>query len=196
MKTFSIILISIIICRSLCFGQTNPLPEYYLPNTFSKPMNWVNAEKMRHEDVKIDTGHNQEISINQIPHHRISRELTFSNKLGFIKGQSDLYSFLEAKRQAILQYEKYFPYLISFLTDTTNVGLSNIDYPMIFTKDSPFLADTLIIKENLTSVAGRASCILNELTGETFAVVRPETTIPELNQYQLLWIVWIQKLDR
>lgn len=195
MKTFSIILLSFVSFKTLCFGQTKPISEYYLPKTFSKPGNWKNADKARAKSLKIDTSRNIEVFVKNVS-HAIPRALTLSDYLGMIHGQSDFYSFLAAKNRAILQYEKYFPYLISFLTDTTIVGLSNTDYPMIFTQDSPFLADTSIVKENLITVAGRVECILNELTDETFAMVQQKTTIAELKYYQLLWVNWIKQLKK
>jgi hypothetical protein len=175
-------------------AQTKPSTEFYLPATFVKPSNWINADKARTENLNIDTIHYLEVSIKVASKHAIPRALTLSDYLKMILGQSDFYTFLNCKQQAILQYRNYFPYLLSLLTDTTNVGLSNTDYPMLFIKGSPFLADSLINKDKLTTVAGRAGFILNELTGENFAVILPTSKVPELKKYQRLWVNWIKEL--
>jgi len=190
-------IVSLLIINSICFGQTKPSQSYYLPKTFSKTIYWHRADKLRENLLNKDTSeNNKQVVAPNFNGGRISEPITFSDYLRIIKKQSDFFTFLAAKNQAILEYKKYFPYLIDFLTDTSYVGLSDADNSLLFKNNSPFLADTLIIKENLQTVSGRAACILNELTGESFAIVQPSTKMAELKKYQLLWVDWIRKLKK
>jgi hypothetical protein len=115
------------------------------------------------------------------------------NFLKTVKEKSDFSVFLGAKSWAIKNYTEAFPYLISLLTDTTTVGLTNSADLIIPGRNLPFYGHGGVIDEDIFTVAGRASYILNDLTGESFAVVRPTTPMIELKNFQLLWLAWIEK---
>lgn len=50
-----------------------------------------------------------------------------------------------------------------------------------------------IIQEDLFTVAGRASWILNELTNEKFAVVHGNLTQQQSETFKEMWVDYLQK---
>ena len=192
MRKLSIILLSLFIFRP-CLGQTKPNAEYYLPKTFSKPDLWIKANKLREVNSNDDSNYKQNVVVT-IPSGRIARKLTLSDYLNMIRYQSDFYTFISAKNWVIKNYDIFFPYLISFLTDQTIVGLTDSTDSDIPPKDFELYKNGNITRKNLITVSGRATFILNELTGEYFAIATPSTTTAELINYQKLWVAWIRKL--
>jgi hypothetical protein len=52
------------------------------------------------------------------------------------------------------------------------------------------------MQEDIFTIAGRASWILNELTGEEFAVVHCSMTEVQANEYKRLWTEYIIELKK
>lgn len=66
----------------------------------------------------------------------------------------------------------------------------------IVTGDLEFYGHGGIITEDIFTVAGRASWILNELTGESFAEVHVNLTEKQSEEFKKQWMRYIAKLKR
>ena len=62
------------------------------------------------------------------------------------------------------------------------------------TGDLKFYGHGGVITEDLFTIAGRASWILNELTGEDFAIVHGNLTQFDAEKFKTLWTDYIDKL--
>jgi hypothetical protein len=188
MRTSIIITFFLFMFGIVSFGQTNPNSEYYLPKTFSKTKLWIKADKERagtnYNGTVVVVGYNG----------TVPDSMKLSDFLTSIKTQKSFSTFLDSKSWAVKNYSLVFPYLISLLTDTTTVGLTNTADLIIPGRNMKFYGHGGVIEEDIFTVSGRASYILNELTGENFAVVHPTTTMTELKNFQTFWTNWIKKL--
>ncbi len=164
---------------------------YYLPKPFSKTKLWLKADKDR-EGTKSGGG----VIVHFGYGGTIPDAMKLSDCIIAIKTEKDFNTFLGAKSWAVENYGEIFPYLIGMLTDTTTVGLTNTADLIIPGRDLPFAGHGGSINEDIFTVAGRTAYVLNDITGEKFAIVHPTTTINELKTFQRLWIDWITKLKR
>ena len=119
--------------------------------------------------------------------------------LALIDTATDL-SFRSAKSWCIKNYKQAFPYLVARLSDKRKIGLKNtadlIIWDRIGTGDLQFYGHGGAITEDVFTVAGRASWILNQLTGEEFAVVHGNLTQEEAEKFKELWIKYVDKLKK
>ncbi len=162
------------------FAQTNS--AHKLPKTFSKTELWMKTDKVgphiygRHE-------------------YEYSDSMSLKHFIRIMKGVENYGIYNDAQCWAEKNYVQAFPYLIDMLTDTTTVGLTNTADLIIPGRNLPFYGHGGVSQEDLFTVCGRASHILNDLTGESFAVVHPGTSPKELKKFQRLWTDWIGKLQ-
>jgi hypothetical protein len=165
------------------FGQENLPHNYYLPKSFKKTLLWIRADEYRNKS----SDNADDKAVNVIINGRIARELKLNDWLDIIKRQSDLLTFLHIKDLVISNYDTVFPYLINFLVDSTTVGIDNV------TNINDISNSEL---QSLSTIAGRASFILNELTGENFCAIQRNSVNSELKRCQELWIAWIKRLKK
>ena len=80
------------------------------------------------------------------------------------------------------------------------VGLINtadlIIWDRISTGDLEFYGHGAGMQEDIFTIAGRASWILNELTGEEFAVVHGSLSDEQAEEYKRQWKGYIDKLKQ
>lgn len=170
------------------YGQ-NKNDAFSLPGSFYKTKPWLAANMLR-EKKKIF--YSDDSIVVSVPNGSVSRQLTIIDYMGIISRQSDYLSFLEATHFSIENYQKMIPFLISIIIDTTSVGLTG------YSSSSSYRGNlnSTIIPGNLKKISGRASFILNEITGENFAQVFPNSSPNQLKKIQQLWIVWLKKLPQ
>ena len=188
-----IIFIFFFIYACSCNGQKIRLDsKYYLPAEFLKPQRWLNSDSIRQKFRTSDT----DILITTVPSGRIPKQLDFLTQFNLHIRQSGLSSLRTLLNLSIAEYKNAFPYLVYFLTDTSTANKVNFDGDPNKINDFQFYKNHLLNSKNLNSVSTRVSFILNDLTGENFAIVRPNSTMAELKFYQNLWIEWINNLKR
>lgn len=160
--------------------------QYRLPDHFVKPQNWNNAEKSRtdHEfygGIYPDT-------------------FDLKDALTVIDTAKNFWTVCAAKSWCIKNYNQAFPFLVARLSIKTKVGLENtadlIIWERIGSGDLNFYGHGGSIHEDIFTIAGRASWILNELTGEEFAVVHGSMTEVQAKEFQKLWIEYINELKK
>jgi hypothetical protein len=168
------------------FIDTN-FSKYQLPRQFSKSKKWLKADEERkgmlgdwYGDSYPDT-------------------FDLQDALFLIDTAKDM-SFGSAKSWCIKNYQIAFPYLIARLSDKRKIGLNNtadlIIWDRIGSGDLTFYGHGGCITEDVFTVAGRASWILNQLTGEEFAVVHGNLTKEQSEKFKNLWIDYINKLKK
>jgi hypothetical protein len=158
-----------------------------LPNQFKKPVNWLKADENR-KGVMGDW------YVRPFP-----KDFTIEDALALIDTTTDM-SFGAAKSWCIKNYRQAFPYLVARLSDKRKIGLNHtadlIIWDRIGSGDLKFYGHGGVIEEDVFTIAGRASWILNELTGEKFAVVHGNLTAEQAVQFKQLWIEYIARLKK
>jgi hypothetical protein len=89
------------------------------------------------------------------------------------------------------------PDLIHLLENPKVVGLEDyadtIILERIESKDMQFYGHGAMVVDDLFSIAGRASWILSEITGQRFGKVTPKSTPEELKHLSEVWAKWYKK---
>ena len=158
------------------------ITKYQLPPIFEKPENWKKKTKQgeSYPGEKPDT-------------------LELSEVLIIIDSSDEFWDICQAKSWCIKNYTIAFPHLISRLSDKRKVGLAGtadlIIWCRITTGDLKFYGHGGVISEDVFTVAGRASWVLNEITGEEFVSVQCDMTEEESEEYKKKWIEYINKLN-
>ena len=165
--------------------DTNYL-KYKLPDTFSKPAKWLENEKERNGEFRIDYFS---------PYPDSFKLLT---ALSYIDTAKEFDKVCKAKSWCIDNFKTCFPLLVARLSYKEKIGLINtadlIIGDRMSTGDLAFYGHGGFVNEDLFTIAGRASWILNDLTGEEFASVHGRLTKEEAENYKALWIKYIQTL--
>lgn len=162
-------------------SDTN-LTQYRLPLTFEKPQNWKK---------KIIQG---EWYPGEFPD-----TLGLTEVLNIIDSSDQFWDVCKAKSWCVKNYQLAFPHLVSRLSEKRKVGLENtadlIIWCRLHTGDLTFYGHGGSISEDLFTVSGRASWILNEITGEEFVSVQCDMNKEESEEYKKQWIEYISKLN-
>jgi hypothetical protein len=159
--------------------QDSARTTYELTSSFKKPMAWIEAEKEYGFYSSIDT-------------------LGFSRDkvLAIIDSEQGFWKLCAAKTWCFAHPSVVFPHLISRLSNKTKIGLVNtadlIIWDRIQTGELKFYGHGGGMQEDIFTVAGRASWILNWMTGEDFASVGIEMTPNMAIKYQADWVRYIQ----
>jgi len=161
--------------------------KYSLPGNFTKPKNWTNADKERKGELGDWYG------------HPFPDTFDLQDALALIDTATDM-SFGSSKSWCIKNYHQAFPYLVARLSDKRKIGLKNtadlIIWDRIGSGDLRFYGHGGSIAEDVFTIAGRASWILNQLTGENFAVVHGSLTLNDAKRFKQLWRQYIAKLKK
>lgn len=163
-----------------------------LPEKFIKPDKWIYADTvpMVWEDFYC----------NDV----LIKNLTFATAMNLIDKNRNFCSLYSALIWCRKNYREAFPELIKRLTDSTNVGLEHYtDLNVVgrdeFNKGNPISTGQkpgIVINEDIFTIAGRASWILNSITGETFSSVRKGYNQQKLKNIEESWMIWIKELKR
>ena len=194
MKTKLLIPFLFLFVITFTYGQDTIMhADYFLPEKFSKPLKWEEAENRNAIHEKFYCNEDSIIGIKD-----------YKEAFNIIDTGKDFCRLYFACKWCKDNYEAAFPQLVKRLTDTTEVGL-NPYVDLYISKRSetgsmPYIGSTggkpgIHINEDIFTIAGRASWILNEITGENFAIVNPFTSSEKLEQFKQKWIGWIKKLE-
>jgi hypothetical protein len=160
--------------------------QYRLPDNFVKPKKWNDAEKSR-TDYEFYGG-------------TYPDTFDLQDALATIDTAKNFRTVCAAKSWCLKNYNQAFPFLVARLTIKTKVGLENtadlIIWERISSGDLKFYGHGGGMQEDIFTIAGRASWILNELTGEEFAVVHGSMTEVQAKEYKRLWTEYINELKK
>jgi hypothetical protein len=159
--------------------QDSARTTYELRPSFKKPIAWIEAEKEYRFYSSIDT---LGFSLNKV--------------LALLDSANNFWDLCAAKTWCFAHPYEVFPHLICRLSNKTKVGLTNtadlIIWDRIQTGELKFYGHGGGMQEDIFTVAGRASWILNWMTGEDFASVGIELTPSMAIKYQADWVRYIQ----
>jgi hypothetical protein len=159
--------------------QDSARTTYELTPSFKKPIAWIEAEKEYRFYSSIDT---LGFSLNKV--------------LAVLDSAKNFWDLCAAKTWCFAHPYEVFPHLICRLSNKTKVGLTNtadlIIWDRIQTGELKFYGHGGGMQEDIFTVAGRASWILNWMTGEDFASVGIELTPSMAIKYQADWVRYIQ----
>lgn len=153
--------------------------SYSLPPTFKKPSTWLEAQKEYRFYSSNDT-------------------LGFSldSVLQIIDSEKEFWRLCSAKTWCFAHPYEVFPHLICRLSNKTKIGLVNtadlIIWDRIRSGELKFYGHGGGMQEDIFTIAGRASWILNWMTGEDFASVGIELTPALAREYQAAWVRYIE----
>jgi hypothetical protein len=152
--------------------------KYQLPYNFSKPKNWEKADNERTE------------LLGEIYGNKYPDTFDLQDALAIIDTATQLSQIGSAKSWCIKNYQKAFPYLVASLSNKRKVGLINaadlIIWDRLETGDLIFYGHGGVITEDIFTIAGRASWILNQLTGENFAEIHGNLTEKQSEEFKKL----------
>jgi len=159
--------------------QDSARTTYELTPSFKKPIAWIEAEKEYRFYSSMDT---LGFSLNKV--------------LALLDSAKNFWDLCAAKTWCFAHPYEVFPHLICRLSNKTKVGLTNtadlIIWDRIQTGELKFYGHGGGMQEDIFTVAGRASWILNWMTGEDFASVGIEMTPNLAIKYQADWVRYIQ----
>lgn len=159
--------------------QDSARTTYELRPSFKKPIAWIEAEKEYRFYSSMDT---LGFSLNKV--------------LAVLDSAKNFWDLCAAKTWCFVHPYEVFPHLICRLSNKTKVGLTNtadlIIWDRIQTSELKFYGHGGGMQEDIFTVAGRASWILNWMTGEDFASVGIELTPSMASKYQADWVRYIQ----
>jgi len=159
--------------------QDSARTTYELRPSFKKPIAWIEAEKEYRFYSSIDT---LGFSLNKV--------------LALLDSAKNFWDLCAAKTWCFAHPYEVFPHLICRLSNKTKVGLTNtadlIIWDRIQTGELKFYGHGGGMQEDVFTVAGRASWILNWMTGEDFASVGIELTPSMAIKYQADWVRYIE----
>lgn len=166
-------------------SDTN-VQSYHLPENFVKPKKWVDAEKSRFD---------HEFYGGTYP-----KTYELEDALSAIDTAKNFSTVCAAKSWCLHNYEQVFPFLVARLSMKTFVGLKNtgdlIIWERFLSGDLKFYGHGGGMQEDIFTIAGRASWILNELTGESFAVVHADLTEAQAIEFKRLWVDYVKVLGK
>ncbi|MFN8308959.1 MAG: hypothetical protein U0T73_03255 [Chitinophagales bacterium] len=161
---------------------------YKLPKNFEKPNKWKEEDKKRSAKYYVGYGNSY------------SNTFDLKNALSYIDTAKEFSQVCSVKSWCIDNYEQVFPFLVVKLSDKRKIGLTNtadlIIGDRMNTGDLKFYGHGGGMTEDIFTIAGRASWILNELTGEDFAIVHGNLTQQDAKWFKVLWAKYIDKLKK
>ena len=114
-----------------------------------------------------------------------------------LETDKDFWKVAKARYWCMKNAPEVIPDLIVLVENPKVVGLKGyadlIIWERVESKELPFFGHGWIVPDDLFSVAGRASWILREITGQHFGQVSMKATPGELNKLSQLWKEWFAK---
>ena len=150
---------------------------------FQKTKNWIHADNYRGKNT-------------------YQKDMTLEKALKLIKSETNYWSLRPAINWCIDNYKLSVPILLDMLSDTTNVGITSTEGIIflgrpVFRKSVTKVVGCIsypLIRDDIYTIAGRSSHILNLLTNENFLIVISSTSYSELQCYKELWKSWFRRL--
>ena len=153
--------------------------SYSLPQSFKKPSAWIEEQ---HEYRFYSSDDTVGFSLTKV--------------LNILDTDQEFWNLCAAKTWCFAHPSEVFPHLICRLSNKTKIGLIStadlIIWDRIRTGELKFYGHGGGMQEDIFTIAGRASWILNWMTGESFASVGIELTPALAQEYQEAWVQYIQ----
>ena len=160
--------------------------KYKLPEKFKKTKNWEKADEKRKSYLGDYYG------------NKYADTFDLQDILAIIDTATQCSEVCSAKSWCITNFSQAFPYLVARLSDKRKIGLKNtadlIIWDRIGSGDLKFYGHGGGITEDIFTISGRASWILNQLTGENFAIVHGNLTKAETENFKILWTQYLNSL--
>lgn len=157
--------------------------SYSLPPSFKKPSAWIEEQ---HEYSFYSSNDTLGFSLDSV--------------FQIIDSEQEFWRLCAAKTWCFEHPSEVFPHLICRLSNKTKIGLVNtadlIIWDRIRSGELKFYGHGGGMQEDIFTVAGRASWILNWMTGEKFASVGIELTPALAREYQAAWVRYIETNSR
>jgi hypothetical protein len=174
-----------------CYAQkAKPfLPLKSMPEQFRKQLKKVNSEfkfayGMRLDSVMREIRNYKPEDIRAFIHKEKEYEKIFRCPFWMATDSARLFSMM--------------PELISNLTDTTYVGLTDANDVTIWCriKTGQLVQNSANyqIDDDIFKVCGRANWILKRLTKNEFGIIRCDTKYEDIKVIQLMWMKWLNSL--
>lgn len=114
-----------------------------------------------------------------------------------LETDKDFWKVAKARYWCMKNAPEVVPDLVRLVENPKVVGLEGyfdlIIWERVQSKDLPFYGHGWVVPDDLFSVAGRASWILREITGQQFNAVSMKSTPEELKQLSATWATWYEK---
>ena len=114
-----------------------------------------------------------------------------------LETDKDFWKVANARYWSLKNAPEVIPDLIKLITSQRIVGLEGyfdlIIWERIQSKDLPFYGHGWVVSDDLFSIAGRASWILSQITGQQFNAVSMKSTPEGLRQLSQTWSNWYEK---
>lgn len=114
-----------------------------------------------------------------------------------LTSDKDFWKVAKTRYWAVKNAPEVIPDLIEMIKNPAFVGLEGqadlIIWERIESKDLKFYGHGWVVADDLFRVAGRASWVLSESTGQRFGVVTPKSTPEELKQISDDWAKWYKE---
>jgi len=153
--------------------------SYSLPPSFKKPSAWIEEQ---HEYRFYSSNDTLGFSLDSV--------------LQIIDSEQEFWRLCATKTWCFAHPSEVFPHLICRLSNKTKIGLVKtadlIIWDRIRSGELKFYGHGGGMQEDIFTVAGRASWILNWMTGENFASVGIELTPALAREYQAAWVRYIE----
>jgi hypothetical protein len=153
--------------------------SYSLPPSFKKPSAWIEEQ---HEYRFYNSNDTLGFSLDSV--------------LEIIDSEQEFWRLCAAKTWCFAHPYEVFPHLICRLSNKAKIGLVNtadlIIWDRIRSGELKFYGHGGGMQEDIFTVAGRASWILNWMTGENFASVGIELTPALARENQAAWVRYIE----
>ena len=197
------------------FVQPGELDEIYVPamkhlhdqaDTCGRTYD-INIEALKLPELP----HLPEKMVQQIEEQKSEFDRLFSKKgekykrytpefiLDKIDNDADYHFLFVAEYWMAYHYREMIPLLVKRLTDKKEAGLTNssdlIIYERLTSGDLQFYGHGVVAHDDLFTVAGRASHLLKNITGEDFGSVSMYATQCDLKRLQTRWANWLMNLD-
>lgn len=161
------------------------ISQYKLPAGYKKTKKWESADKARKD---FPWGY----------YGQYGAAYGLKDALAALDTAKQFHNICIANSWCLDHYEVVFPYLVVRLGEKRKVGLENsadlIIWDRLGTGDLESYGHGGSVDEDLFTVAGRASWILGEITGEDFSQVHGETSKEVIIQYKRFWLSYLQRL--
>jgi hypothetical protein len=157
--------------------------KYSLPDHFNKPKGWMKYGLIPCYESDFD-----------------STITDLHQALAILDTETGFFKVAAAAKWCYYHYDISFPYLVARLSEKKKIGITGAGdlllWNRIETGELEFYGHGGGGPEDIFTVAGRASWVLDELTWERFAVVHITLTPEQAEQYKQQWVKYIRRLKK
>ncbi len=193
----SLLSLAIFLLPAQAFPQKEQRDRYKRPHDFLVPS--VNSPFMSTEEYR-DAHEELERDFWWLYEQKEKDQILNQNREAVLKtitSDKDFWKIAKARYWCAKNLNDVIPSLIELIRNSKMVGLTGyadlIIWERIESKDLPFYGHGWVVPDDLFSVAGRASWLLRETTGQNFEPVSMKSTPEQLNQLSEAWRKWYER---